>query len=299
MLRRGEPGHVLYQSEYGLVHTFVSEHVHTLLDVGKRHVLRSGDDDGSLHRDVVHKGDMDVAGARRHVYQEEVEFAPVHLQDHLLQGVAGHGAAPDEGLAPVGEIAYAHPFDAELFGGEYPLLPILILDRLGYVAFGAGHHRHGRAVYVGVGQADPVAHAGQGDGQVHRDGGFADASLAGGDADDVPYVLDLLEVKVQHIGFFLRRSFVHDDGLHLVLHSGELPVKGGACTAHQILRKGVAPFRKAQRDRNFPFGGLNGVHHPELDDVLVALAGMAHERECLQDFLFRHYYLTMFISSRR
>src|SRR4051812_24165499 len=45
--------------------------------------------------------------------------------------------------------------------------------------------RHARAVDVGVHEADAGAARLQGEGQVGRDGGFADAALAAGDGDDV------------------------------------------------------------------------------------------------------------------
>ena len=56
----------------------------------------------------------------------------------------------------------------------------------------AHHRRDVGAGDVGVQQADLGAVLGQGDGEVDRDGGFADAALVGGDGDDVLYALDRL-----------------------------------------------------------------------------------------------------------
>jgi hypothetical protein len=51
---------------------------------------------------------------------------------------------------------------------------------------GAHHERDIGPVDVGVDEADLVAHAGESDGQVDRDRGFAYAALAGADCDDFP-----------------------------------------------------------------------------------------------------------------
>ena len=175
---------------------------------------------------------------------------------------------------------------------------VLFLDGLGDVALGAGHHRHGRAVHVGVGEADAVAHPGQGYGKVHRYGGLADAAFAGGYAYDVFDILDLLEIEVEHIAFLFGGSLVHDDGPDFVLHVRELPDEGGAGAAHEVLCQGITTLGESQRHRNLPFGNLDGIYHPEGDDVAVVPCGMAYARQGLLYVLFCHY-LMMFISLRR
>ena len=84
MLGWSEPCHVLDEAEDRLVHAFVTEHVHALLDVCECHVLRCADDDRTFHRDVMYEADVDVARSRRHVDEKEVELSPADLQYHLL-----------------------------------------------------------------------------------------------------------------------------------------------------------------------------------------------------------------------
>ena len=119
---------------------------------------------------------MDVAGSRRHVDEEEVQRAPVDLQDQLLEGVGCHGTAPYEGLPLLGEVADRHPFHPVFLEGDDVVFPVYFL-RNGTVPFSPGHYRHGRSVDVGVGKPHLVSEARQRHRQIHRDGGLAHASF--------------------------------------------------------------------------------------------------------------------------
>ena len=164
---------------------------------------------------------MDVAGSRRHIDKQHVEFSPAYLQDHLLEGGAGHGTAPDERLFGLCEISDGHPFDAEFFHGKEDLLAVVgeLLVRsergsVGFIdldaggdAFCAGHLGHGGAVNVGIRQSHAVTETRKGHGQVDGDGGFAHSSLSGGYADDFTYIFDQIIVEIQNrsLGLRLRR----------------------------------------------------------------------------------------------
>ena len=74
------------------------EHADALASVGKCHLLRCGDHDGTRDGERLNQGQVDVAGARRHVDDEIVQFTPIGLGDELTHGVAGHGTAPQHGF---------------------------------------------------------------------------------------------------------------------------------------------------------------------------------------------------------
>jgi len=118
-----------------------------------------------------------VAGAGRHVDQEEVGLAPVHVGEELLQGLVQHRAPPDDGLVLAGEEAHG---DALHVVGDRR--HDHLVDDHGRLV-DAEHAGHREAVHVGIEDADFVAETGEGDGDVHRDRGLADAALAARDAE--------------------------------------------------------------------------------------------------------------------
>ena len=296
MRLRREPGHVFDQAIDGLGDALVAEHVDALLHVGEGHVLGRRHDDGPRDRNVLHQADVDVARARRHVDQQEVQLTPRDLQDHLLQRIAGHRPAPDQRLAPVGEIADGHPFDAVFLDWDDPLL-VPILVRLRRQPFRAGHRRNGRAVYIRIGQADLVAQAREGHGQVDGDRGFAHAALAGRDADDMADFLQSREIQVKALLGRRLRTFLHH-GLHFGLQAfRQMPVQRRPCTADQILGQRVLAFRECQGHGDRISLNLNFFHHPQRNETLLALRRMLHFSQDGNNLFSRHF--TRFISSSR
>ena len=289
MLLRREPGHVLHQPEDGPVDGRVLEHVHAFLHVGEGHGLGRRDDDGAFHRDIVHQGDVDVAGARGHVDEQIVQRTPLDLQDHLFQGAAGHRPAPDEGLSRLGEIADGHPFDAVLLDRDEEFLALFLAGfGLGLKFFRRSHDGHGGTVHIGIGEPHPVSQAGQRDGQVHGDGGLAHAALAGGDADDVRDLVHLVQVQVQRRLLRLRGLF--DDGLHLHIRSaGGVAVYGGPYGPFEIILQGIRPLPERERHDDAPGLDLHLFHHSEAHEVLVILSGMLDLREPSEYFFLSHY----------
>ena len=63
-------------------------------------------------RNLLRQRELHVAGARRHVDDERVEFAPGDLAQHLRQRLRHHRAAPDHRHVFVDEKADRHHFDA-------------------------------------------------------------------------------------------------------------------------------------------------------------------------------------------
>ena len=124
---------------------------------------------------VLAERDGDVAGARRHVDEEELGIVPEHVGEELLERLVQHRPAPDHGLAVGHEVADRDAAHAPRLGRQEHLV-----DDDG-LAVGAEHPRDREAVDVGVDDADRVAAGGEGDGEVGGDRRLADTALAGRD----------------------------------------------------------------------------------------------------------------------
>ena len=170
--------HVLDNSEHRNIH--LPEHVEALARVQKRNVLRRGDDDGAGQRHLLSHRQLRVAGARRHVDDQDVQFAPGDVAQHLLKRRLNHGAAPDHRRILGHQKAHGHHLHAVVLERRQGLA----VGRVGTA--GDSHHaRLARAVDIGVQQPDLEALGGEGEGQVGRGRRFADAALAAGHCDDV------------------------------------------------------------------------------------------------------------------
>ncbi len=90
-----------------------------------------------------------------------------------------HWSAPDDGLVAGIEESDGDDFQAERFDR----LDAVFADHA-RLRVHAQHQRDVGAVDIGVEQADFVSHLGEGNGQIHRQRGLADASLARTDGDD-------------------------------------------------------------------------------------------------------------------
>ena len=234
---------------------------------------------------------MNVTGSRRHVDEQEVQDAPANLQNHLFQGVACHGTAPDKRLVGCGEIADRHPFHPIFFDGEDDLGAIFLFQGSGDGSLRVCHQGNGRAIDIGIGQTHAVAQAGQGDGQVDGHGGFAHAALAGGNADDVPHVVQLVQREVIHVGLFRGRRLLFHHGLYIYLRAGRGPaVQGRPGTSHQVFRQRVPPFGKAEGYVYGLVGQGNLRHHTQFHNAFVAFRGVAHLGEQGQYLFLCHYF---------
>ena len=94
---------------------------------------------------------LHVAGPRRQVDHQVIQFAPIHAAQELLDHAVQHRAAPHQRLVAGIQEAHRHELDAVLF------------ERLDAIAerhrrlVDAHHERHVGTVNVGVQQADLVA----------------------------------------------------------------------------------------------------------------------------------------------
>ena len=89
----GQPAHVLDDPEDPRVHAL--EHLHPASHVAGGDVLRRGHHDGTVEVDGLHQGELGVPRTRRHVDDHQVEGAPVHLLEELLQDPGDERATHD------------------------------------------------------------------------------------------------------------------------------------------------------------------------------------------------------------
>ena len=149
-----------------------SRHVRgALRDLLRRGLRRRDDDDLGARQELRHR-QRDVAGAGRHVDDEEVGLAPVHVGEELLERLVQHRAAPDDGLVFAREEAHRDQRDAVGLGRDDH-----VVDD-GRRAVDAEHARHREAPHVGVDGGDRVAALRERDREVGGDRRLADAALA-------------------------------------------------------------------------------------------------------------------------
>ena len=288
MLLRREPGHVLHQAEDRPVDGRILEHVHALFHVREGDRLGRRDDDGAFHRNVIHQGDVDVAGARGQVDEQVVQRAPLDLQDHLLEGAAGHRPAPDERLAGLGEIPDGHPLDPILLDRDEEFLALLLTGfSFRLQVFRAGHDGHGRPIDIGVGETDPVSQARQRDGEIHRNGGLAHAALAGGHRNDVRDLVHLVQAQVQRRLLRRRRLLYNRLHLHLGTSRG-IAVHRRPDGPDKVILQRVRPFPESQRHRHLPPFHRHLLDHAEGNDILVIPSGMLYLGKPVKYFFFGH-----------
>ena len=176
-VRAGKVAHILDDAEHFDVD--LREHLHSLARVLQADIAGRGDDHRAGQRNGLDQRDHHVAGARRQIDDEVVEFAPIHLLQKLADDLVKHGAAHDQRLVAGRNVADRDGLDSV---GQVGLDAVACAD-LGLL--GRAHHeRHVGAVDVGVDEAHALAELAERDGQVDGDSGFADAALAGTDSDD-------------------------------------------------------------------------------------------------------------------
>ena len=134
--------------------------------------LRGGDHENLGVREQLGHGDRHVAGARRQVQQQDVQVAPEHIGQELLDGAVQHGAAPDDRLLVLDEHADRDDLHPVGHGRHNHAV------ELGGDPVHAQHAGDGEAVDVGVDDAHTQALGGHGSGQVRGHRGLADSALA-------------------------------------------------------------------------------------------------------------------------
>ena len=102
---------------------------------------------------------MNVSGAGRKIDQQKVKAPPVRFLKHLIQGLGGHGSAPNHRLVGCGKKSDGHDFDSiGLDRIHFALAVDLNSARNG--ALHVKHDGHARAIDVGIENAHAKAHIG-------------------------------------------------------------------------------------------------------------------------------------------
>ena len=86
--------HIFDNAQYRYINFF--EHINAFNRIYQSNVLRCGNDDRSRKIEFLRKGNLDIAGSRRHINHHNVNLSPVNLGQQLLNGTAGFGAAPNQ-----------------------------------------------------------------------------------------------------------------------------------------------------------------------------------------------------------
>jgi hypothetical protein len=172
-----EIAHILDDAEHG--HLDLAEHVETLAGIEQGDVLRGRDDDRAGQRNPLGEAELGVARAGRHIDDEDVEFAPLHVAQHLLDRADHHRAAPDHWRVLGHEKTHRHDFQAMVLEGNDGLA--VGRTRL---AVDADHAWDRRAVDIGIHHADSEAAGRKAEREIDGDGRFAHAALAAGHGDD-------------------------------------------------------------------------------------------------------------------
>src|SRR5262249_28527006 len=105
-LRAEEIAHILYNPKHRNIDAV--EHGNSAPRIDQREILRCRDDHRTLERYLLRHGELRVAGAGRHIHDENVERAPFHLAQHLRQRRDHHGPAPDHRRFLVDEESDGH-----------------------------------------------------------------------------------------------------------------------------------------------------------------------------------------------
>ena len=171
--------HVFDYAQYG--HIDLAEHVQALAGIQQGNVLWRGYNHGTGQRHLLRHRQLGIPGARRHINDQDVQFPPNDIIQHLLQRAHHHRAAPDDRLIFRDQKANRHDLDAIAFQG----LQCFAIGRIGAAAGNAQHARLRRAKDVGVQHANPQAQLFQGQRDIDRRGGFPNTTLSAGDSDNM------------------------------------------------------------------------------------------------------------------
>ena len=274
-----EPRHVLDDADH--LEVDLARHVRGALRDLLRGGLRSGDDHDLGARQELRHRQRDVAGAGRHVDDEVIGLAPVHVSEELLERLVQHRAAPYDRLVLTCKEAHRDERDAVGVGRHDH-----VVDDGGRPV-DAEHARHREAPHVGVDGGDLVAALRERDREVGGNRRLADATLARRDREHAGAGVDervgpvlVAAVALVRLGGAAAVQPGCHGGALLVGHHGEVdvdPADAGQ-RAHGV---GDAPRdlgpQRAARDRERD-GHADAValdrdraHHVEIDDRLVDL----------------------------
>ena len=93
------------------------EHIDAFACIQQSDVLGRRDNNGPVKIGFLRQCHLNVARARWQVYDQDIQCAPLHLSEHLLQRTHQHRAAPDNSLIFVCHEAQRHHRHAKVTHG--------------------------------------------------------------------------------------------------------------------------------------------------------------------------------------
>ena len=163
--------HILNHAQNGRVQR--GEHIQSLSRIQQRDILRGRDHNGASQLSLLAQCQLNIPGAGRQVDDQDVQFPPLHLIEHLLQCAHQHRTAPDNRLIRIDHQTDRHHRNA------------MGLERNNNLTIGTGrafahahHTRLARTIYICIKQPDPSALLGQGHCQIGRYRRFTNTALA-------------------------------------------------------------------------------------------------------------------------
>jgi hypothetical protein len=254
--------------------------------------LRRRDDDDLGAGEEVTGGDRDVARARRHVEQENVEVAEEDVGEELLQGAVQHRPPPHDGarVRAVGLLQEHADRDRLHVVGDRRQDHVAHLRGLGRLAVLDEPQKlwDREAVHVRIDEADLEAAPREGNGQVRGERRLADPALAARDGDDTGQRVLAERVALRRPPKLLRERLTlggrHDadvDG-HGTPLGGALG--GGPHVRLDAGRGGTAHDREGDAHRDGVAAYGDAAHHVELRERSAQL-GVGHAADSIGDAL--------------
>ena len=143
--------------------------------------LWSADDDRSSQRQLLRKGQRDIAGSRWQIDEQIVQFAPGGLVEKLGKGLVCHGASPDHRFLGIDELRVGHRLDA----GYFEWIEHVASGRGGHVV--ETEHRFERwSIDIAIKETYLGSKPGETQCQIDGNGGLADTTFSSANGNDVP-----------------------------------------------------------------------------------------------------------------
>ena len=181
-VRAAEAGEVLHHPEHGNVHHL--RHTDGLFHDHGDELLRRGHDDDAVDRKRLKYRQRHIAGARRHIHEQEIHVAPDHIRPELLDNVCDHRPAPhDRVVAVLKQKIDGHHADAGSGPGRVQRFAVALRAAMQAKRLGDGGAGH-----IRIEDADAFAAAACLYRKRGRYEGFAHAALAAHNGDDVLHV---------------------------------------------------------------------------------------------------------------
>ena len=102
--------HILNHAQHRCVQS--REHVQGFACIQKRHILRRRDNNRPCEFGFLTQCQLHISGARWQIDDQNIQFTPLHLIEHLLQSAHQHRTAPDNSFVWINHKANRHHGDA-------------------------------------------------------------------------------------------------------------------------------------------------------------------------------------------